>query len=66
MLKESEKASKTKLHLMELQNVELREKCKYLEMRHLDFSEMIQPEIRKDQPRTPTVTKKVINKELLQ
>jgi len=35
-LKEQEKTFKRRAHVMELENVELREKCKYLEMRHYD------------------------------
>jgi len=46
---------------MELENVEWREKCKYLEMRHLDLSDKRQTEIRKDLPRTPTVAMKETN-----
>jgi hypothetical protein len=61
-LKEVEKTFKRRAHVMELENVEWREKCKYLEMRHYDASDRRLPDIRSIQeaPRTPTVTMKEI------
>jgi len=54
-MKEQEKTYKRRAHVMELENVELREKCKYLEMRHYDWSKEHYMNIRTmDAPRLPT------------
>ena len=61
-MKEAEKTLKRRAHVMELENVELREKCKYLEMRHYEVSDRRQPDIRSIQegPRLQKVALKEI------
>ncbi len=51
---------------MELENVEWREKCKYLEMRHYDAADRRDIRSIPEGPRLPTVTMSEIKQELVQ
>lgn len=56
-MKEAEKSFKRRTHAIELENVEWREKCKYLEMRHYDNSDRRDVRNNPEALRIPTFTK---------
>lgn len=63
-MKETEKTFKRRTHIMELENVEWREKCKYLEIRHYDKAERCDVRSILEVPRLPKVIMNEIKQEL--